>query len=217
MALIDSDNSATDAHYFAPWRAWFAEHKHQRNIKSIICAPGTACVDRGGGSETIMTSRSFTNYKQLDITNTGSAMHGSRQAFQLMNNGNFIVHSSAYIRELSHPIIRQMAALEPMTAYDAAVKLVQLIIDGCILQVVPDMAYTHAVHPGSLVIQREQTAWKRDHAIFNAVFWLCITMQHSHNDARAAHPMFKPTPLPPPDRMTTGNPSPPTLADEAWL
>lgn len=201
VALLDSDNFADEADFFAPWQAWLAANTYP-GVEAVVCAPGHARVrDDTAGVSVAARDADFTAYTQLDLTNVGQAMTESARAFQLMNNGNFIVHSTRYTRAITHPLLCKMADEERFTSYDAALKLVQLLVDGCVLRVIPQMCYDHAVHAGSLVLQRQQSDQRREHALWNALFKLCRSLQSEYVKAHAGKNSRQiQTPLPPPDR-----------------
>jgi hypothetical protein len=111
-----------------------------------------------------------------------------KSAMALLNNGNFIVHADTYNVPFTNSSLAQIAQDSPLTPWDAALKMLQLLKRGNKLIVVPSMAYEHAVHDDSLFAQEGGT--RESNACFNKLFKFCVTSQTTGT------PMSRLPPLP---------------------
>ena len=159
-ALLDSDNFAPYDTYFVPWITFMAAWAHA-DIHRFIFAPGAWTDDSG------KTVINMSQYSQLDMTNVGTAVQRSKLAMQILNDGNFIVHASLYNTAFTNPQLNELAAKYPFTAWDAALKIMQLLKRGAVVKIMKRMTYIHAVHDGSMFATEGES--HENHVVCNSL------------------------------------------------
>jgi hypothetical protein len=180
IALIDSDNFASDEDYFQPWMEYVGTNAN----KDFIYMPGFSTSPETGR---IMDFRTF---NRIDRTNLGSAVTSFYSASLLVNNGNFIVHTQTYLKPCTVPTLQKMIKSEDVLVVDAAAKMIGMLACGATVQIVSTMTYQHAQHDNSLWAQYSKSPMRTQQSL--DLHMLCSRIENTFQH-------LSKTPLPKPD------------------
>lgn len=185
VALIDSDNFAPLDTFFIPWLNYVTTTVAADENK--VYAPASN-IDPATQQKT-----DFSLFNVLDSSNVRSAFYRFRQSFTLLNTGNYIVHSSTYLRRCDLLPLMELVQRRRLTASDVAIRALALFSTGAVLQIVPGMSYEHSVHDDSLfAVHGASLEGRRD---MNTIFSIAAKMQADRMAKEGLR--FKMTPLPP--------------------
>lgn len=154
VALLDSDNFAPADTFFHPWLA-LAPHN-----KSTVYVPGSSTSPLCSGSSISSQKMHATTLTSQNIKSIIQTDDLRRQAFCVLNTGNFIVKRETYLCQCPPGIQHILCRFrEPRgSPADAAFQSILLLCSGAILMSTPQMSYEHEVHSGSMCIETNKTS-----------------------------------------------------------